>query len=112
MYYTDLYAEDTIQGPLVLLDTWGINKVDSMQEPVEADGSRVDGDTSLSFLLHVVHYRISIIHICRGHTWKSCHSFDESYDLLYLVSSPATPLKNEMGKYLGMPIRLLAGSVI
>lgn len=46
-----------------MLQTWSVNEVDSMLEPVETDGSRVDGDASLSLLLHEVHHSIPVIHI-------------------------------------------------
>lgn len=40
-----------------------VYQVDAMLEPVEANGGRVDGDASLTLLLHVVHHCVSIINI-------------------------------------------------
>ena len=49
----------------VIYPTWCINEVDDILVPRKSDGRTGDGDSTISFLLHVVHHSVSIIHV----TW-------------------------------------------
>ena len=42
-----------------------VDQIELVIAPVERDGRRRDGDSALALLLHVVHDRVSVVHVAQ-----------------------------------------------